>query len=76
MIVKGLTKEVIPASKYAKFLLKGSYEGIWYAFDKAFKHVDESDFEFTGGPSLEVYLNDPSQTPEEELLTEILIPIK
>jgi AraC family transcriptional regulator len=71
-----LAREVIPASKYAKFLLKGSYEGIWFAFDKAFKYINEGNYEIGEAPALEVYLNDPSITPEEELLTEILIPIK
>lgn len=71
-----LTKEVIPASKYAKFLLKGSYEGVWFAFDKAFKFINESEYEIGSAPSLENYLNDPSVTPESELLTEILIPLK
>lgn len=73
--IKGLKREVIPHSKYAKFLLKGSYEGIWYAFDEAFKYINESDFQIGSAPCLELYLNDPSITPEEELLTEILIPI-
>lgn len=71
-----LVKQTIPAARYAKFLLKGSYEGIWYAFDKAFKFINESEFEIGEAPALELYLNDPSITPEEELLTEILIPIK
>jgi len=75
-IVSGLTKEDIPSSKYAKFILKGSYDGIWIAFDKAFKFVNESEYEIGEAPSLELYLNDPSVTPESELLTEILIPIK
>ncbi|EQC47529.1 DNA-binding helix-turn-helix protein [Bacteriovorax sp. Seq25_V] len=75
-VIPGLEREIIPASKYAKFLLKGPYEGIWYAFDQAFKFINEGDFEIGDAPSLEVYLNDPSITPEAELLTEILIPIK
>jgi AraC family transcriptional regulator len=73
--VANLIKEDIPASKYAKFLLKGSYDGIWYAFDKAFKFINESEFEISSAPCLELYLNDPNTTPENELLTEILIPI-
>lgn len=71
-----LTEELLPASKYAKFLLKGSYEGIWPAFNFAFKKINESEHEFSQAPCLENHLNDPSLTSESELLTEILIPIK
>jgi AraC family transcriptional regulator len=74
--VDKLNRVVIPKSRYAKFLLKGSYDGVWFAFDKAFKFINESEHEIGEAPSLEVYLNDPSTTPEDELLTEILIPIK
>ncbi|MGK0180038.1 MAG: DNA gyrase inhibitor GyrI [Nitrospinales bacterium] len=71
-----LTKEILPTSKYAIFLLKGSYQGIWKAFDFAFKKINDSKYEFSQAPCLENYINDPSITPEDELLTEILIPIK
>ena len=74
--IEGLTKEELPSAKYAKFLLKGPYDNLWLAFDKAFQIVTESSHEFSEGPCLENYLNDPQITPPEELLTEILIPIK
>jgi len=74
--IEGLKKEEVEASKYAKFLLKGSYDNVWIAFDKAFQVINEGPYELSGAPCLENYLNDPSQTPVEELLTEILIPIK
>ncbi len=74
--IVGLEKQVMPKTKYAKFLLKGSYDQMWYAVDMAFKAVDENGYEFSKEPCIENYLNDPSVTPEEELLTEILIPIK
>jgi AraC family transcriptional regulator len=72
----GLMKEELPASNYAKFLLKGTYNNIWIAFDKAFQVITEGPYEIADAPCLENYLNDPTKTPEEELLTEILIPIK
>lgn len=74
--IDGLEKETLPKRKYAKFLLKGSHVGVWPAFEESLRIVNESDFEIGEGECLEVYLNDPSQTPEDELLTEILIPIK
>ena len=76
LIFDDLQQQVLPASKYAKFLLKGSYLGVWPAFDKAFKVINEGPYELSAGVCLENYLNDPSQTAEDELLTEILIPVK
>lgn len=74
--IEGLEKEVLPRRKYAKFVLKGPHVGVWAAFDESLKIVNNSELELDNGECLEVYLNDPGCTPEEELLTEILIPIK
>ncbi len=74
--ISELVREVIPESRYARFILKGPYEGVWFAFDKAFKAINEGEYEFGNSPCLENYLNDPEVTPPEELITEILIPIK
>ena len=71
-----LKQEKLEKSKYAKFLLKGSYDGVWPAFDFAFKKLNEMELELADFPCLENYINDPRETPEDELLTEILIPIK
>ncbi len=74
--IEGLKKQVLPASKYAKFLLKGSYDNIWIAFDKAFEIIGQKGLELADLPCLENYLNNPEITPVEDLLTEILVPIK
>lgn len=71
-----LKRETLVKSKYAKFILKGSYDGVWPAFDFAFKKLNEMGLELADLPCLENYINDPRETPEEELLTEILIPVK
>lgn len=71
-----LKREVLAQSKYAKFILKGSYDGVWPAFDFAFKKLNEMGIKLEDSPCLENYINDPRQTPEDELITEILIPIK
>ncbi|MNJ94897.1 Transposon Tn10 TetD protein [compost metagenome] len=73
---KELEREVLPEQKYLKFDLKGSYRGVWPAFNQIFKYVSENSYELADGPCLENYLNDPSCTPEDELLTELLVPIK
>ncbi len=71
-----LEKLSLPEGKYAKFLLKGSYDGVWLSFEQAFKILSEGPYELDDRPCLENYLNDPTVTPEAELLTEILIPIR
>lgn len=76
LIFNELRKESLPEGKYLKFLLKGSYSGIWASFDRIFKYVNENSYELAEGPCLENYINDPNSTPEEDLLTELLVPIK
>ncbi|OUR95682.1 hypothetical protein A9Q84_14365 [Halobacteriovorax marinus] len=74
--IEGLSREVIPKGKYAKFILKGSYDNIWIAFDKAYEVIGNLGLELADIPCLENYLNDPQVTPEKDLVTEILIPLK
>ena len=74
--IPGLKKEKLPEAKYAKFLLKGSLDNLWVAFDKAFQVINEGPYEFLEAPCIENYLTDPQTTPTEDLRTEILIPIK
>jgi DNA gyrase inhibitor GyrI len=76
LMIEGLVKEEIPASKYAKFILEGSHQNVWAAFEQAFKVIIDGEYELAEAPCIENYLNDPSTTKEEELRTEILIPIK
>lgn len=74
--MEGLKRQVLAKGKYAKFLLKGTYDNIWIAFDKAFEVIGNNGLELADSPCIENYLNDPQITPEDDLLTEILIPIK
>jgi effector-binding domain-containing protein len=67
--------EEIPAGKYASCLYTGSYEDIGEAYDALTAWVEENDYEATG-LAYEFYLNDPGETPPEELQTQILFPLK
>lgn len=71
---KGLQYRKIKSGKYARFILKGSYSQIWMAFEKAFKSLAEEGMELRKEFCIENYVNDPKTTPEDQLLTEILIP--
>ena len=71
----GLQQRSIKSGKYARYLLTGPYTQIWPAFDRIFKSLAEEKVELRPEYCIENYLNDPSQTPEAQLKTELLIPI-
>lgn len=73
---KGLQYKKLKSGRYAKFMLRGSYTQLWIAFSEIFRSLSESKINLRGGFCIENYLNDPRITPEEALLTEILIPIE
>jgi AraC family transcriptional regulator len=73
--LKGLQYRKIPSGKYARFLLTGPYTQIWPAFDQMFKTLAENNVELRPEYCIENYLNNPKETPEQQLLTELLIPV-
>ena len=56
-------------------IYKGSYKGLAQAYEEIFKYIEENSLKSTG-IYYDYYINDPSNTPEDELLTKIVIPIK
>eukprot|EP00128_Syssomonas_multiformis_P011376 Colp12_sorted_trinity150504_noHs@16891 len=78
IIVSGTDFEVTAfgGSKYAVFVHRGSYEGLGASWGKAFGTIAERGMKPTMGfYSYEMYMNDPSKTKEEDLITEIHIPV-
>jgi AraC-like DNA-binding protein/DNA gyrase inhibitor GyrI len=71
----GLQHKVIKAGNYARFLLTGPYSHIWMAFDRIFKTLSEKKVELRPEFCIENYLNDPRSTPEDQLQTELLVPV-
>jgi len=71
----GLQHRAIPKGNYARFVLTGPYTQIWPAFDRVFKTLAEKKVELRPEFCIENYVNDPRTTPEEKLLTEILVPV-
>ena len=59
----------------AKIVHKGPYEASTPTYEKLFAWIGENRKRIVG-PIREVYLNDPRETPPEELLTEIYVPIE
>lgn len=73
---KELKYRAVPSGKYAKFIHIGPYPLIWEAFNRSFQTLIEQKVALRKEYAIENYLNDPAVTPENELLTEILIPIE
>ncbi len=71
----GLLHKTIKSGKYACFLLTGPYSQIWMAFDRIFKTLSEKNVQLRPEFCIEKYLNDPCTTPEDQLQTELLVPI-
>ncbi len=76
--LEGLFKiKTIAPQKYAKFLHKGSHESSLITYDYIYSHwMSKVNLELEDKPTLEFFLNDDEDTTENELLTEIYIPIK
>lgn len=71
-----LAEQRLPAGRYARTVHVGSYEKLgdtWARF--LGEWLPESGERLGTGPSYERYLNDPTGTPKEKLLTEIYVPI-
>ena len=73
--LKGLQYKKLRPGKYARFLLTGPYPQIWRAFNQIFKILAESKMELRPEFCIENYLNDPKITPEDQLKTELLVPV-
>ncbi len=72
----GLHHRAIKAGRYARFLLTGPYSHIWMAFDRIFKTLSAKRVIVRPEFCIENYLNDPQVTPEDQLQTELLVPIE
>lgn len=65
----------IPEGKFASCVFTGPYSDIEPAYGALLKYVKEKKLETTG-IAIEIYLNDPHETPSNELKTEILYQLK
>ncbi len=67
----------IPGGKYAVFLHKGSYDNLEKTYKEIMAWVMKNEVELRDDPIFDKYLNrDPRRTKEENLRTEIFVPIK
>lgn len=73
--IDGLRYDVFKGGNYLGYTLKGSYSQLPEACGIVFSEIQKHDVKVANNWYLEHYLNDPTTTPESELLTEILIPV-
>lgn len=72
----GFKYEKFEGGKYTRFVLTGSYAQLPEACGRVFHIVKETQMPVENNFFIENYVNDPRVTPEEKLVTEILIPTK
>ena len=65
----------MPAGKFATCLYKGPYNECGPAYEALTHWVQEHGYETTG-VAYEFYLNDPTETPPQELKTQIIFQLK
>ena len=71
---EGLKYEKFRGGKYSRFVLTGPYSNLPEASGRVFEIVAEKKIQERDDYCIENYVNDPRTTPEEQLVTEILIP--
>ena len=69
-------RQVIVGGKFLMILHEGSYSKEYETYRQAFEWMGRNRLEYSDGPCIEKYLNNPHDTKPEDLRTEIYIPIK
>jgi DNA gyrase inhibitor GyrI len=71
---ENLRYEKFKGGKYSRFVLTGSYANLGQASGRVFEIVAEKKIQMRDDYCIENYTNDPRTTPEDQLVTHILIP--
>jgi effector-binding domain-containing protein len=66
--------EKFNGGKYSRFVLTGPYANLGEASGRVFEIVAEKKIQMRDDFCIENYVNDPRTTPEDQLVTQILIP--
>jgi len=67
--------KTLPAIRAVSVVYRGPYPGVEAGYDRIFSYARENNLE-TLSPCRELYFNDPAKVPEEELMTEVQIPVR
>jgi predicted transcriptional regulator YdeE len=71
---EGMQYTKFNGGKYSRFVLTGAYSNLPQASGRVWEIVSERKIQVRDDYSIENYTNDPRTTPEDQLVTEILIP--
>ncbi|SPF79873.1 AraC family transcriptional regulator [Pseudoprimorskyibacter insulae] len=75
-VPEGMTDGYVAGGRYAKMVYTGPYSGISQAYGDLYGTWMAQNGETPSyGPSFEIYPNSPSDTPEDQLITEIYAPL-
>jgi DNA gyrase inhibitor GyrI len=70
----GLQYTEFKGGKYSRFVLTGPYANLPEACGRVFQIVRDTKIQVRDDFGIENYVNDPRTTPEQQLITEILVP--
>jgi len=65
----------LPGGKSLSVVHKGPYTGLHEAWSRVFTYAEEREFAIAG-QGREIYYNEPGKVPDEELLTELQLPVR
>jgi hypothetical protein len=65
-----------PGGKYVEAVHRGPYEKLGETWEKFARHVMGAGHYDASRPMLENYVSDPGNTPQEDLITQLYIPVK
>jgi DNA gyrase inhibitor GyrI len=71
---EGFKYEVFDGGKYSRFVLVGPYSQLPAASGRVWQLASDQGIELRAGFAIENYVNNPSLVPEDQLITEILLP--
>jgi effector-binding domain-containing protein len=71
----GMAYEKLNGGKYTRFILTGPYSDLPAASGAAWNIIGENKITLRDDFAIENYMNDPRSTPEDQLITHILIPV-
>ena len=73
-VPQGMKYEKVPGGKYVRFVLTGPYDQLPEASGRVWAFVGEKKIDVRDDFAIENYVNDPSVTPSDQLITHILVP--
>jgi effector-binding domain-containing protein len=72
---EGMRYEKFHGGKYGRFVLTGPYSNLPEASGRVFEIVKAKKIQLRDDFCIENYANDPRTTPEDQLVTQILVPL-